>query len=397
MYHTPEGVRNPKQLSHNSFDLVDRVCDNRRAQRLFQRCESPALPLRELLYSKAKRLEYDGDLAGALNMFYRAFANGERVDSCLKDIAGLLNMMGRTAEAVDFLLSHSDKVTGRAGYDNLVSRLQMELLREAQSDLPKGITVTVLDESLGPVSVALCDRLFPNPAKIKRILLTGAGGLVGVVQFATHSSARKAIQVPKLFSNHQLLCTWSSPYTEARLRMITDMETDGHQFEETTYEEMPVHLQTFGGSFKIPIYRELDKSIPQLPPHILAGIQELARLKTEAQIAKQSPGHSDCELSPTSPGEVSNNSTLPGSPIESMPETAQSTPPLSPLFRPFISDVLLPNGRIAAAMVIPLAEAPIGLVRGEPIDSFRTPLKPRERAACQFKTPSPIVERSLFT
>jgi hypothetical protein len=267
-------------------NVVDDVCTRRRSQRLFKRCENPTLPSRHPIYSQAKRLEFDGDVAGALEFLYRAMLHGERVDSCLKDIAGLLNMIGRTREAVEFLRAHSDKVVNRTGYVNLLAKLQIELDKESSSDIARAVSVTVLDRSLGPVTLALCDRLFPNPAKIRRILYIDEEGFSGIVHFATHSSAQKALQIHKLCDN-QVACSWSDSYFEVRLRSLEMNERSclGTGIQEK--EILPPHLAAFGGIDSILIYRESD---PSLPPLCHDDLKKIEFLKIKAaEVSLMSP------------------------------------------------------------------------------------------------------------
>jgi len=263
----------------NPIDVVHRIGETRRNRRMFRRCETPALPSENTLYATAKKLEYDGDIAGALDLLYQAMQSGERVDSCMKDIAGLLNMMGRIGEAVNFLKANEDKVTNKVGYSNLLSRLENDLARIGSahgtgclpSNLPRGITIIVADESLGPVSVSLCDRLFPNPAKIRRILYTDESGFIATVHFASHSSARKALQVQKSFPD-QVACNWANMYTEGLLRKLEIIERDQLEGSSIRYQEdhVPAHL---GGGF-IPIYKESDASVPRLTEAELEVIKQ---------------------------------------------------------------------------------------------------------------------------
>ena len=440
----------PKASVH-SADIVDHVCDARRSQRLFKRCNNPTLPARHPLYSQAKKLEYDGDIAGALDFLYRAMMNGERVDSCLKDIAGLLNMMGRTAEAVEFLKSHSDKVVNRAGYSNLIAKLQTEVDKEESSDLPRGITVTVIDESLGPVTLSLCDRLFPNPAKVRRILYTDERGFVGAVHFASHSSARKALQIHKICPN-QVMCSWSSLYTDARLRMLERMEK-GASTVGCHLETLPPHLTAFGGISSIPIYQEGDSSLPPLPREELERIQLLARARAEAA-ASSSRGTEVCstadrleasllsEISPVSPEAASSpaasfidslSTTSPHSGCESIILSAiqaghhqitKGAHVHGPV--PFITRIPNLRGDMVSAVVIPFPSTDIregdqvaiytemltriaSVMAGvgtliesgttlNPLAAYTTPVKPkRGPAGNSFTTPSPVIERYLFT
>ncbi|KAF4692959.1 hypothetical protein FOZ60_012190 [Perkinsus olseni] len=57
--------------------------------------------------------------------FYQAIARGDRVDSSLKDVAGLLNMVGHVHAAVRFLEDHRGLASNVIGYENLLERLKV--------------------------------------------------------------------------------------------------------------------------------------------------------------------------------------------------------------------------------------------------------------------------------
>jgi len=249
---------------------LDSICESRRNQRLFQRASNPQLPAnRQSLYGGAKRLEYDGDLKGALTMYQQAMMSGDRADSAMKDIAGLLNMLGRPREAIDFLKDNSRYVENEAGYMNLIERLELELERESAGDMPRSVLVTLTDASLGPVSLNLCDRLFPNPAKIRRILYLDDEGCVAVVHFATHSAARKAIQVRKVVMSAKT--EWASSFEESRLRAIEAKEKSCTPTECSTVESLPDHLSAFADKATLPLYASSDPLVIDVTNELLGS------------------------------------------------------------------------------------------------------------------------------
>ncbi len=418
------GMPNTQNVMYRTED-VDMLCEKRRSERLFKRCDTPTLPLNDSLYAKAKRLEYDGDISGAMDMLFKAMHTGDRVDSCMKDIAGLLNMMGRTYEAVEFLKAHQDKVTNKVGYSNLLIRLQNDLERSEVSELPRSLTVKVTNKSLGAVTMGLCDRLFPNPSKVRRILHTDDEGYVGAIHFASHSSARKAMQVQKNCID-QVFCSWSSLYTDARLRMLEKLEKDNissSSIVSCMWEKMPTHLS----DLTIPIYRDSDPTLPVLSLEEIKRIQahSLERVEGAMTAATSEAGSSDVPtvFSPITSAEsvvmatvLANHQHLFG---------AIDVGGLSP----FMTKIPTPsNGRFASALVIPLP-APVNCsdpdeteqVRSyahtlslmssamftvasvmdspsESVSPFLTPVKqPRRIEVSSFSTPSPVIQRNMFT
>lgn len=307
---------------------IDGICQLRRAQRLFKRCDQPSLPPQNTLYATAKRLEYDGDISGALEMLYAAMQSGERVDSCMKDIAGLLNMMGKVKEAIEFLKAHENKVTNKVGYVNLLTRLETDANRTT-SDLPRGVRISVIDKALGTVTLQLCDRLFPNPAKIRRILYSDEYGYLATVHFASHSSARKALQVQKMCSE-KVVCEWSDEDTECRLREYESLE-EQHEISARR-EWVPSHLRS-GGSTTIPIYRcKSPESTPALQsPSLSSGVSPISTLSAPLTETPGSPPSVLKNILTNHQGLFSQSDTLP----------------------PYITKIEGEGGRMISAMVIP--------------------------------------------
>jgi hypothetical protein len=422
---------------------IDRVCGDRRTKRLFRRCENPALPTANTLYATAKRLEYDGDIAGALDILYQAMQAGERIDSCMKDIAGLLNMMGRTGEAIEFLKAHEDKVTNKVGYSNLLVRLENDLARDS-SDLPRGITIIVVDQSLGPVTIALCDRLFPNPAKIRRILYTDDSGYIGTVHFASHSSARKALQIQKTFPE-QLTCNWANMYTEGLLRKLEHIENQPALGEPIACIRDPIPVHLGFGIKSLPIYRESDPSVPRLTE------EEIFEIKRSEE--QDDFGDNTTCLIPKGPDDFKSIAVSPISTV-STPRTTPSTPmSLSPgstvlhevlsnhrelfvsagisVHPPYVTSIACGEGETKrmSAMVIPfptdqVCESEISRISayatalqsvasamatvatlletqrrsGLSPGLMHTPMKPtRGETDKAYNTPSPIIMRNMFT
>ena len=269
---------------------LDSICESRRGQRLFQRSAHPQLPSNKMsFYGGAKRLEYDGDIKGALAMYHKAMISGDRADSAMKDIAGLLNMLGKTKEAIEFLKCNSSYVENKVGYTNLIGRLEIEQERDAGADIPRSVMISVNDPSLGAVSLALCDRLFPNPAKIRRILFLEDDGSVAAVHFATHSAARKAIQVKKVVMS--VTTDWCSSFEERRMRAIEEKENKESREDCINVEQVPEHLAAFADVSALPLYYPTDALVIQVTNELLNESANLAE-PTVANDSLQKSGDS---------------------------------------------------------------------------------------------------------
>ena len=220
--------------------------------RLFHRICSPSLPAPKGPYAQGKRQEYEGDLKGAMSSYFQAMVSGDRADSAMKDIAGLLNMLGRCQEAVDFLKQNERYVENFVGYKNLIDRLLVDLER-AEDNTRLALPRTLKLEGLGgSVKLALCDRLFPNPAKIKRIVFLNSQGTKALVHFATHSAARKALGVQGGMKGVE----WASSEEEDCMRKLESKELCG-KAGPCTFDKFPDHLSTYA-DFSVPVYEGLD-------------------------------------------------------------------------------------------------------------------------------------------
>ena len=170
----------------------------------------PPVPRGYSAYAQGKKAEYARDLPKALRLYQQAMAEGDRADSALKDIAGVLHQLGRTKDAIAFLTSHAaEYVEDWRGYRNLLQTLreQMQprasnLNRTVEVALGEGNAITRMDKTALP-------NIFPNFVKVVRVVLRGSSARSAFVEFATHSAARKAIDVTA--PRPDIICKWAVP------------------------------------------------------------------------------------------------------------------------------------------------------------------------------------------
>ena len=264
-----------------SGELSDAPVANGR--RLYPKNEAPALPGRNSLYGAAKRLEFEGDLRGAFSLYHQAIYYGDRTDSALKDISNIYVMFGRVKEAIEFLKANECYVTNRKGYENLITRLSMELKHQEEDDyvMPRVLLVEVVDfERLGSLTLDLCDRLFPNPAKIRRMLYIDSEGLTGLLHFSTYSSARKALQVRKECDASVRVC-WASAADQA---LMLDLESKEMAEEPVCMhsrrlQRLPEHLAAFDDDRScVGVYYLSD-------PVVLASSEKVAALESSSVVS----------------------------------------------------------------------------------------------------------------
>jgi hypothetical protein len=182
---------------------------------------APPIPKTDSIYKLAKKAEYEGNIAKAMELYLVAIEKKDRPDSAIKDYAGLLHMRGKTQEAIDFLenSSRTDLIKNTAGLKNLLEQLRSFVDSQtndlARRDLPRLLYVTMDEGFQVHISEATLPSLFPNYLKVSRIfyvnpLLDDEGcpfAHRALVEFASHSAARKALMVNK---HSSLRCAWAS-------------------------------------------------------------------------------------------------------------------------------------------------------------------------------------------
>jgi tetratricopeptide (TPR) repeat protein len=195
----------------------------------------PPIPRADSVYKQAKKAEYEGDFEKAMNLYLLAIEKRDRSDSAIKDYAGLLHMRGRTQEAIDFLekCSKADLVRSSAGFKNLINQLKAYIsnfsagAESERRDLPRQLYVAVGEDLRVRICLSSLSSLFPNHLKVSRIvyinpLLDDQGRPFSdraLIEFASHSAARKALLVNK---HSALKCFWASDsMLESDPRIVT--------------------------------------------------------------------------------------------------------------------------------------------------------------------------------
>jgi len=149
------------------------------------------IPKGDTPYSRAKRYEYvDKDLSKAAFFYQKAIEEGDRAESAVKDLAGVLHQQGQTSKACETLERYRHLFAAEpAKFDNLLLNLKKQVPANTLSC--KFLKLTGVRDSDTPTSLR---RLFTNPNRIHSLVLYGeATERYALLQFATHSAARKSI------------------------------------------------------------------------------------------------------------------------------------------------------------------------------------------------------------
>ncbi|CAG9321386.1 unnamed protein product [Blepharisma stoltei] len=188
------------------------------------------IPRQQTPYSYAKIAEYiEKDLSKAEVFYRQAIEDGERPESALKDLAGVLHQQGKTKEACELLESHKHLfVSDQTRYENLLKNLQKQIF-PSQNTFNKAVKIN----GLGIMSDELTIRgMFQNASRILHIeigseLDSNGKNKYAVVRFASHSAARKTLEGLLDMTRYKL--EWVSVNGEITGEVVFDKSaTDGH-------------------------------------------------------------------------------------------------------------------------------------------------------------------------
>ena len=177
-----------KDLRLKGFYKDKSVKSNSKESRTFY-----PIPKGDSPYALAKKAEYiEKDLFKAEMYYKQAIIEGDRAESAIKDLAGVIHQQGKTLEAIQILkenkhLFDSDPIK----YENLLQNLKRQVVQKGNrlnkllklSPLPLEATI---DTVLG---------LFSNAKRITDVELYNEGShIYAILKFSTHSAARKTLE-----------------------------------------------------------------------------------------------------------------------------------------------------------------------------------------------------------
>ena len=151
-------------------------------------------------YALAKRFEYiHKDLPMAEKYYRAAIAQRIRVESAVKDLAGVLHQQGRTQEACDLLESHKRLFAdSQAKFDNLLQSLRTQTRNASYKYLKLWGLSDIATEDM-------VKGMFSNPNRIHAVFLVREGATqTALLQFLSLSAARKTVEGFKYPTRYRL-------------------------------------------------------------------------------------------------------------------------------------------------------------------------------------------------
>ena len=153
-------------------------------------------------------------ITNAFRLFEKSTTAGDAVDNAAKDIAGLIHSIDCVDEAIDRIrrMHLTFKLTRL--YCVLIVQLKALIGKPAPPISSRMVYVEV-PYHYPPITLDLLHNLLPNTQKVWRVI-TSMSGKKCLVEFASHSSARRAVDSRQLSANHQapshntVKCAWAS-------------------------------------------------------------------------------------------------------------------------------------------------------------------------------------------
>lgn len=137
----------------------------------------------------------------ALDYYYKALNSGEKKDSCIKDLAGVLHQLGRTEEAITFLETQKCHYRGNMHkYENLIDNFKKQIEVQSNKVINKLILITYMPRESKESDFR---SLFGNTSRIVSVKIYKDLSFTtpaddndppfGLIEFASWSSAKKTL------------------------------------------------------------------------------------------------------------------------------------------------------------------------------------------------------------
>ena len=144
-------------------------------------------------YRDAKAAEQQEQFATAEQLYRKSLSIPSERHSAVKDLAGLMHMMGRTSEAISFLESHPPTASSfLPAHRNLLDQLRTAAANlERNRDLPR----TLLIEAATLMDWSSLSGLVNNSLAVRELdYFQGQPGNRAILVFASNSAARRALR-----------------------------------------------------------------------------------------------------------------------------------------------------------------------------------------------------------
>jgi hypothetical protein len=139
--------------------------------------------------------------------------DGYSLDVTPKDVANLLHAMGKSSEIIKSLESMTTSCQANKVYSEVLVQLK-SMIGKPVAPISSRVVYVEVSSRGGPITIDSLRKLFPNMSKVWRVLVSPLG-LSALLEFASHSSARRAVdarqQLGSSLNPGDPRCAWISP------------------------------------------------------------------------------------------------------------------------------------------------------------------------------------------
>jgi hypothetical protein len=169
-------------------------------------------------------------ISAVFRIFEKCAAGGDAIENAAKDMACLVHSLDLVSVTLDRIRRMPFNLKLARVYNVLVANLKA-LVNKPVPPISSRMVYVEVPSNFSPISIDLLRTLFPNMQKVWRVI-TSTNGRKCLVEFASHSSARRAVDSRQMAgnfghqSNSQVKCSWASAYAHIpplRIEYITEL------------------------------------------------------------------------------------------------------------------------------------------------------------------------------
>ena len=158
-------------------------------------------------------------VASVLRLFEASVTCEDTLDNAAKDIAGLVHSMDLIEPTIERVRLARPNFKMARLYSLLVIQLR-SLIGKPPPPISSRMVFVEVPSHYPPITLDFLKVIFPNIQKVWRVLSSRSGRKC-LVEFASHSSARRAVDsrqssaqlgISNSTDHHSVRCAWASPY-----------------------------------------------------------------------------------------------------------------------------------------------------------------------------------------
>jgi hypothetical protein len=157
-------------------------------------------------------------ITNVLRLFEKSVGCDDGVDNAAKDIAGLVHSLNLIEPTMERIRTLRGNFKLARVYSLLIIQLR-SLVGKPVPPISSRMVFVEVPNDYSPITLDFLKVIFPNIQKVWRILISGSGQRC-LVEFASHSSARRAVDsrqsaaacLPHTMTHQAVRCAWACPF-----------------------------------------------------------------------------------------------------------------------------------------------------------------------------------------